>query len=526
MGLLRWIVRCAIRRRMRQVRRALEDPVATQERLLLDMVRKARRTEWGRSHDYARIRSVGDFQRAVPVTCYEDMAPLWHRAFDGARDVTWPGHIEHFTITSGTTTGIAKSMPISRAMGRANRRAGTALLGLCCGQTPGTDLLGGKTLYFGGDTRLTRRGACWEGTASGIAAAHLPRLAYRFRLPEPEVAAIDDWEERVGTIAARYADSDVRAVAGLPVWSLLLFRRLAEVARERTGRADATVRDLWPELALFVGFGMALAPYRERLDELAGRPLAYVRTYSSSEGGLNAVQSEQGDAAMRLDVDAGVFYEFVPRDELDADRPRRLTLAEVEPGVDYGILLTTPSGIWAYDVGDVVRFTSLSPPKIVFAGRSKLLLNEFGEHVIEEELEDAAAAACAACDARVADFTVASVYPTSADSRSGHRWLVEFDGPAPSSDAFAARLDQRLVAVNLDYKLHRRHDFAMRPPRVIALAPGTFYQWARRHGQLGGQHKVPRIARSHAMADELLDISRSLSQAGDSTPSPDGSGQG
>lgn len=506
-----WLVHLAVRRRLRQAERALREPAASQERVLRRLVRRAAQTEWGRSHGYGRIGSVRAFQQAVPLSGYDEQAPLWHRAFEGARAVTWPGHIRYFALSSGTTAAASKALPVSRQAIRANARSGATLLGLLDRQAPQASPLRGRTLYFGGCTRLERRGACWQGDASGINARHLPRFAWRYRLPEPDVAAIGDWEAKVAAICDRYLTSPVRVVAGLPSWTLVLFRRLIDVGRERLGRPVSTVADVWPDLGAFVHFGMAFAPYREQFKELVGRPVATLDTYSSSEGGLNAIQSEQGDPGMQLEVDGGAFYEFVPLAELGAEDAPRLTVGEVETGVPYAVFLSTVSGIWAYDVGDVVRFTSLRPPKLVFASRTALQLNVFGEHVIQEHLDGAMADACRAAGATVRDFTVTTVLPTAADPRGRHQWLAEFAGPAPQLGPLAERLDAAVCAASADYASHRVGDFGMLPPEVVVVAPGTFYEWARRHGKLGGQHKVPRIARSQEMVDELLALSKSLS---------------
>ncbi len=514
MALLRWAIERAIRRRLRQVEAALRNPAHAQEQLLLRFVRHARDTEWGRTHDYRLIRSVADFRRAVSVNRYEDLAPLWHRAFDGARDVTWPGHIAHFALSSGTTAGDSKALPVSRDAIRANFRSGATLLGLCERQAPGLRLAGGKTLYFGGSIQLERRGRCWQGDASGINAAHLPRFAWRFRLPERDVATITDWEAKVDAICERYLASPVHVVVGLPSWTLILFRRLVDAARGRRGPSVATLADVWPDMRLLILFGMASEPYRGQFRELVGRPIATVDTYSSSEGGLNAIQAVQDDPSMQLELDTGAFLEFVPADEIGRPDPQRLTLDEVETGRDYAILLSTPSGIWAYDVGDVVRFTSLRPPKILFVGRTKLALNVFGEHVIQENLERAIVDACGALRAAVSDFTVGSILPTAADPRGRHLWLVEFAGQAPALGAFGAELDASICRQSLDYRIHRERDASMHPPEVIALAPGTCYEWAKRRGALGGQHKLPRVARSPEMVDELVQLSKSLSPEG------------
>ena len=508
MSIASWVIRRIVRRRLRQVAETLRDPVGTQERLLRDLVRRAARTEWGREHDYAAIRTVGDFQQAVPITCYEDMAPLWERSFAGEGNLSWPGRIRYFATSSGTTTGITKLLPVSRDAVRANIRAGAQLLGLCERQAPGLDTSAGRTLYFGSPICLKRNGACWQGDGSGIMAAHLPRVAWLHRLPERGVAAMSDWEQKVETVCHRYQDSPVRAIAGLPMWSLILLRRLIDVARKH--RHVETVSEIWPELRVFIYFGTGIDPYREQFRTLFGDGVVNVGTYSSSEGGMNAIQSGPGDEGMQLVLDAGAFYEFVPIAELHSDRPTRLTLRDVEVGAEYALLLSTVSGCWAYDVGDIIRFTSLDPPTIVVAGRTRLALNVFGEHLIRQELDDAVATAERALGAAVRDFTVAPL-PLSADApRGGHRWLIEFEGDAPSPAAMLEHVDAHLKQINADYAKYRTNDFALAPPEGVALAPGTFYEWTKRHHRLGGQTKIPRVARDTEMVDELLELSHTL----------------
>lgn len=502
------LVRIAVRRRLRQVEAAYRDPGAVQAARLLDLVRRAARTEWGRQHGYHRVRSIRDFQSATPPTRYEDMAPLWHRAFDGERDLAWPGHVRYFALTSGTTLGASKAMPVTMDAIRANRRAGVTLVGYLDRQAPAADLTTGRTLYFGGCTRLRARGACLQGDASGINALHVPRIARRYRLPERDISDMSDWEAKVEAICARYATEPVRAVVGLPSWTLILFRRLVETAGEKLGRRVDTVADVWPDLSVFIHFGMSFAPYRRQFEQLVGKPIVYVDTYSSSEGGLNAVQTCQDDPGMLLEIDGGVFFEFVPLEELGSEKPTRLTIETVEPGHPYAVLLTTNSGMWSYDVGDVVRFTSLGPPKFVFAARADLQLNALGEHVLQEHLDGAVAEMTRELGVTVRDFTVTPVLPEGSDPRGGHRWLLEFEGPAAPAADVSRHIDAAVCAASDDYASHRAKDYGMRPPEIVQLAPGTFYAWSERKGKLGGQHKVPRIAPTDAMIDELLEISR------------------
>jgi len=505
-----WLIEQVIRRRLRRLDELMRDPAAEQQIALLSLVRRAASTEWGRRHGYNRIRSVRDFQVQVPMTRYEDMASIWHRSFEGTRNLTWPGHIPYFALTSGTTLGASKAMPISREAIRRNRAAGTSLLSFIQRQAPRARLVAGKTLYLGGCTTLERKGACYQGDASGINALHMPRITRSFRLPEPDISALRNWEERVESICQRYLQSPVRAVVGLPSWTLLMLHRLIEIAKERLGRQVEMVADIWPDFTVFVSFGMALAPYRNQLEELVGRPLVCIDTYSSSEGGLNAIQTEQSDPGMQLEIDSGTFFEFVPLEEIDSPAPTRLSLNEVEVDKPYAILLSTVSGIWAYDVGDVVRFTSIKPPKIVFVTRKALQLNTFGEHVLQEHLDNAMAETCRSLGIRVTDFTVTSVLPNSTDPRGCHRWLIEFEGSTPALDSLQVDLDTGVAAASDDYASHRIGDFGMAAPEIVLLKQGTFFEWSKRGNKLGGQHKVPRIATSEKMIGDLLDLSESL----------------
>ena len=506
MKLIPWLIRGVIRRRARQVERARANPVATQRDQILGMIRRSAGTEWGRRHGFGKIREVREYQEAVPIQAYEDLAPLWHRAFDGDRDVTWPGHIPYFSLTSGTTLGASKAMPVTRDALRANRRSGLTLLGTMSRLDPETDFLSGQVLYFGGCTTLARKGACWQGDASGINARDLPKMAQKYRLPDLDIAGISDWEVKVPAICERHLTNPVRAVVGLPSWTLILFHELVKHANARNGRKYETVAEVWPELRAFVHFGMDFAPYREQFERIVGRDILYLDTYSSSEGGLNAIQDTRDDPGMALELDAGVFFEFIPLDERENESPTRLTIGEVELDRPYSVLLTTVSGIWAYEVGDAVRFTSLAPPRVVFASRTDHQLNVFGEHVIEEHLERAMAAACRDAGAEIANYTVASILPRGDDPRGRHEWLVEFREEPRDAGVFLTSLDTELAAASEDYRAHRASDYQLLPPLITRVREGTFYDWMKETGKLGGQHKVPRVVRTPAMEARIREL--------------------
>jgi len=486
--------------------RASADPAASQRQVLRRLLTRAADTRWGRQYGYRDIRTIDDYRTRVPLTPYEQAAPLWHQAFEGKSDLAWPGLVPYFAQSSGTTAH-NKYIPVTREAIRSNMRAGAFLLAAMIRRGGGQRLLRGKFLYLGGPTTLRQRGPCLYGDASGITSRHIPRFARRNHLPESDIACLTDWEQKIDRLVERHLRSPIAAVSACPSWAALLFKRMLLAAGGSGG--ETTIGQLWPELSFFVSYGMAFDPYRRAYAEFIGRPIEYVDTYSSSEGGMTAIQEEAG-GPLRLLVDNGAFYEFIPAERAGEANPPRLHVGEVEVGREYALALSTNGGIWACPLGDVVRFESLVPPMIRVVGRTQVSLSAFGEHVTMEMIERAMAAACAAGDAAIADYTVWPRYPSNEHPKPLHRWIVEFTRAPADRDAFAAALDRTLRELSEDYDAHRVNDYGMEPPAVLSVTPGTFYEWMKRKGKLGGQHKVPRVARDPAMGEELLEISSGL----------------
>jgi hypothetical protein len=506
MGILAKALTVIVGRRWEELQRSWRDPAAEQRRILGRLLRQAAATEVGRRFGFADLRTPEQFRRRVPVTDYEAAAPVWHRAFEAARDVAWPGHVRFFALSSGTTAG-NKLIPVTREAIRSNLRSGAMLAAVLTRRGGAENLVGGKFLYLGGATTLRRTGRSLFGDASGIMGRHIPFYARARRLPGREIGAISNWEEKIRMIVERHLTADVRAMGACPSWAVLLLKQMRERARA-AGLGEAAVGDLWPRLSHFVSYGMAFEPYRRAFEAYVGRPIQYVDTYSSSEAGMTAIQLEDR-GAMAMLVDNGVFYEFVPAEAAGESNPPRLYLGEVKTGRDYAVVISSNGGIWAYPLGDVVRFESIRPPRIVFAGRTQIGLSAFGEHVTLEMIENAMASACEQAEAIVADYTIVPQYPSVEQPRPAHRWIVEFDRPPRDPERFVQALDDSIRRENEDYDTHRTDDYGLEPPILVPVAARTFYTWMKRRGKLGGQHKVPRVARSAEMADELLEISRS-----------------
>jgi hypothetical protein len=508
MGIVSRALSIVCERRRKDFEKTTHDPAGSQFRVLEQLLRRASDTEWGRRYDFASIRTPEAFRDRVPVADYESMAPVWFRAFEGDRDVTWPGHVKFFALSSGTTSG-DKLLPVTREAIRSNRRAGTDLIAFLVARGGARAVAAGKFMYLGGTTVLRERGKSLIGDASGIMGRHIPFYARRRYLPDREIGSILGWEEKIRRIVDRYLNADVCGLSACPSWASLLFKAL-EAEALRRGGGPRNVGELWPKLSFFVSYGMAFEPYRKSFEEYVGRPIHYVDTYSSSEAGMTAIQ-EEDEGPMRLIVDNGVFYEFVPADRAGESSPPRLHMGEVEEGVDYALYMSSNGGFWAYPLGDEIRFESLRPPRIRFSGRTQIFLSAFGEHVTLGMIEKAVSAASRETDAAVADYTVWPRFPSPERPKPAHRWIVEFDRPPANDKAFIDALDRSIRAENEDYDTHRTDDYGMEPPSLIAVAQRTFYEWMKEKGKLGGQNKVPRVTMRLEMGEELLAVSKRLS---------------
>jgi len=464
--------------------KAAGSPVDSQLAVLRELLKTAKNTEWGRKYGYGDLPDPEEFRKRVPVMDYETMAPEWHRAFEGDRNVTWPGHTRYFALSSGTTAG-NKLLPVSGESIASNLRSGGYLISLMVRRGGPEKISCGKFLYLGGPTALRKRNKCLYGDASGIISKHIPFYVRHRHLPDRKTAAIIDWEEKTGKIVEKYARAKICAVSGCPSWVSLLFGKM----QEKYGKP---VGEIWPELSFFVSYGMSFEPYRKTFESLIGRPVYYVDTYSSSEGGMTAIAGNAGEP-MRLIVDNGVFFEFIPAGKTAGQSPPRLHLGEVEEGVEYSLLLNTNSGIWAYPLGDVIRFESLSPPVVRFVGRTSTCLSAFGEHVTVEMLEKAVVSACEATSSAVRDYSVCPRFPATNHPVPAHRWVVEFEKRPEKPNKFMRVVDETIRNENEDYDTHRTNDFGMVPPVLCEVPRDAFYLWMQSKGQLGAQHKVPRV---------------------------------
>ena len=484
------LLRTYAKHRRRQL--AQQDAVATQERLLLRLVGRAANTKFGRDHDFARVMDVRGYQDRVPLRRYEDFhRDYWSPAGSRLDGVTWPGPIRYLALTSGTTTGGSKAIPVSKALIHQNSRVGLDLLVHHLAANPVSQILGGHVFLLGGSTDLTDLGdGVRAGDVSGILAATAPLWARPFQFPPLSIALMQDWDAKLDRLVAAATGTDIRVLGGTPSWLLVLFDRLFAA----TGATR--LADVFPSLRMLVHGGVAFGPYRPQFERLlAGSDAELREVYPASEGFI-ALQDATPEDGQRLHCDSGLFFEFVPMSEPIPPDAKAHWLGNAEIGTNYALALSTCAGLWRYVLGDTVRLVSTSPPRIVITGRTSYSLSAFGEHLIAEEVDQAVTQAAEATGITVTDYAIGAVMPAVGAPVGHHLIVAEPSAPHVSPEAgarFRASVDTSLCALNDDYLAHRKEDVGLGEPRMLWVTPGSFNAWMASRGKLGGQHKVPRL---------------------------------
>lgn len=485
------ILRAYARRRERTL--AGQDPIAAQRATLRALVRQAAATRFGREHGFSAIETPAAYQAQVPVRTYEDFwARYWQEPFPVLEDATWPGRMPFFALSSGTTTGRTKYIPVSDGMVASNRRAALDILVHHLANRPGSRVLGGRSFMLGGSTALERLApGVRGGDLSGIAAATVPFYARSRTFPPASLALEENWERKIARLAPASLAEDIRAISGTPTWLMAFFETLARIHPARGERLDA----FYPKLELVIHGGVAFGPYAARFDRLiGGSAIRTQEVYPASEG-FFAIQDRGRADGMRLIVDNGIFYEFVLPETLGTRAPRRAWLEDAEIGVDYALVVSTNAGLWAYEVGDLVRLVSKDPPRIVFAGRTAFTLSAFGEHLTGAEIDRAVEEAAREIEAELVEIGAGARHRAEGAAHDHHLFVVELaEGvPAPArARAFREALDRALVRANADYAAHRDAG-QLAAPELVCAPRGTFAAWMRARGKLGGQNKPPRV---------------------------------
>ncbi|WP_019949169.1 GH3 auxin-responsive promoter family protein [Hymenobacter aerophilus] len=491
MGLKSTLSRPLARYIVRQYARWQHDPIGTQQRVLRELLAQGARTSFGAAHDLAGARTAADLAARVPVRDYEGLLPWFERMKTGEADVLWPGRPLYLAKTSGTTSG-AKYIPLTRASIPNHLNGARDALLHYVQRTGKSTFLDGKLMFLSGSPELETLNGIPVGRLSGIVNHHVPAYLRRNQLPSYATNCIEDWEQKLERIVDETLPAPMTLISGIPPWVQMYFDRVVA----RTGRP---VGEVFPDFDLFVYGGVNFEPYRRKLFDTIGWPVDSVELFPASEGFL-AFQDEPGNPGLLLLLDAGIFYEFIPAERFFEPNPPRLTLAEVELDRQYAVVLTSNAGLWAYSLGDTVRFVSRYPFRVVVTGRIKHFLSAFGEHVIGEEVEQSLREALRAHpEAEVTEFTVAPLVSDDPATPSRHEWLIEFARPPHHPAAFGATLDEALQQRNTYYNDLRTGNI-LAAPRLTTLPAGAFQRYMKRLGKLGGQNKVPRLSNDRTLA--------------------------
>lgn len=478
---------------------------AIQQRVLRRLVAHSERTEWGRKYAYASINTYDDFARQVPLSDYENLKKYIDRMRHGEKDILWPGQVKWFAKSSGTTNDKSKFIPVSaEGLRDTHYQGGTDCVAVYLQRYPDSHLFdsAGKGLILGGSHAPNYNlPQSLVGDLSAILIENINPAVNLLRVPDKETALISDFEEKMERIAQSVKEVNVTNISGVPSWMMAVLKHILSISGKQN------LCELWPNLEVFFHGGVAFTPYVEQYKKLIPNDqMRYEETYNASEG-FFGIQDDPSDPALKLMIDYGIFYEFIPMSEFGKENPTIVPLWGVETGVNYAMVISTSCGLWRYILGDTVRFTQKNPYKFFITGRTKHFINAFGEELIVDNAEKGLQQACAATGAHVHEYTAAPVF-MDGNAKCRHQWVVEFDVAPSDLTLFAEYLDQALREINSDYEAKRYKDITLQPLEVVVARKGLFHDWLKEKGKLGGQHKVPRLSNSRQYVDELIAMNK------------------
>ena len=483
---------------MHQIELFKKYPNEVQEEWLQDLIATAQATEWGKKYDYESISTPETFKERVPIQTYDTLKPYIERMLKGEQNILWPSPIKWFAKSSGTTSDRSKFIPVSQeALEDCHYTGGKDLISIYCHNRPENSVFEGKGLVLGGSHQINELGKTSSGDLSAIIVQNLPFWAEYHRFPDIELTLNPNFEEKIEKIAHLAIKENITSLSGVPTWNVVLAKRILEIS------GKSNLLEIWPNLEFYFHGGVSFKPYREQFKQLIpSENMYYMENYNASEGYF-AIQDLPDSDEMLLMLDYGIYFEFLPMENLFDEHPKTLGLSEVELGKNYAIIISTNAGLWRYMIGDTVRFTSLNPFRIQVSGRTKQYINTFGEELIVDNAEDAISAACKETGAIVKDYTAGPVY--FQDNEAGaHEWIVEFEKYPDNIPYFFDLMDNQLRQINSDYDAKRFNNLALKKPVVHIAKEGLFYNWMKGRGKLGGQNKVPRLSNDREFLDSIL----------------------
>jgi hypothetical protein len=485
----------ALKKRIHQIDLFEKYPIDVQNEVLSNLLETAQNTDFGKNHDFKSIKSYQDFANRVPAVTYEELYPSIERLLKGEKNLLWPGEVNWFAKSSGTTNAKSKFIPVSReALEDCHYKGGKDMLSLYFNNFNQRDLFDGKCLSIGGSHQINPLNPkSHYGDVSAVIMQNLPIWAKWHRTPSIEIATMENWEQKIDAMVKECVSENVTCMAGVPTWTLILLKRILEIENK------SNILEVWPNLELFMHGAVSFGPYRQLFNEIIpSNQMSYQDIYNASEG-FFGIQNDPNSDDLLLMLDYGVYYEFSPTDSPEKIIP----LSDVELNKNYALIISTNAGLWRYKIGDTVRFTSLLPYKIKISGRTKHFINAFGEELMVENADQAIKYASEKTNCLISNYTACPIY-FEGNNGAGHEWLIEFEKGPCDIEQFTYLLDQKLKEVNSDYEAKRHKDLALRMPLIKTMPQGTFYRWLESKNKLGGQYKVPRLANNREYVDEIL----------------------
>lgn len=502
MALINTLVSWLMNKRIHQIELFIKYPHDVQAEWFRRLIAQGKYTEWGRDYDYKSIRTIDHYAERVPISTYEDLKPYIDRLRNGEQNLLWPEEIKWFAKSSGTTSSKSKYIPVSASsLDECHFKGGKDMLSLYVHNFPETTIFDGKGLVMGGSHNISEvnNDSYYDGDLSAIIIQNLPFWAQFLKTPNLSIALMDEWETKIDRMARETMHHNVTSISGVPSWTMVLIKKVLEL----TGAAHLS--EVWPNLEVFFHGGVNFEPYREQYRNLIqSSKLTFMETYNASEG-FFGIQDQKGTNELLLMLDYGIYYEFIPMEKFFEEKPQTIQLDQVELNHNYALVITTNAGLWRYLIGDTVVFTSVNPYRIKITGRTKNFINAFGEELIVDNAEKALGIACGKCQVNIIDYTAAPCYQSDGES-GAHEWLIEFENKSVNIEYFIETFDNALKSLNSDYEAKRYQNMILRPPIVRQMQSGTFYNWLKINGKLGGQNKVPRLSNNRDIVEQILSL--------------------
>lgn len=494
-----------IKKRIHQIDLFKKHPIEVQNEVLENIISKSKKTEFGKKYNFENIKKYSDFKNNIPIQNYNTLKPYIDRCIKGEQNILCSDDVNWFAKSSGTTTGKSKFIPVTKNfIENCHYKGGKDLLSIYYNLHPNTQLFNGKHIILGGSSQINSfNNNSYFGDLSAIIVNNLPWWCEWKRTPKKEITLMDNWNDKLQKMVETTVNQNVMILAGVPSWTLVFLKKVLEYTNKNS------ISEVWPNLELYMHGGVNFSPYISQFNNIIqSKKMNYVQTYNASEG-FFAIQDRKNALDMLLMLDYDIFYEFIPLEQINKEKPDVISLENVETEKNYALVISTGSGLWRYMIGDTIMFTSTSPYRIIVTGRTSQYINVFGEELMVSNTDKAISIACEKTKSSVKEYTVAPVFMNNSNT-GGHEWFIEFNSPPNNINTFVEILDNSLKSLNSDYEAKRTNNLTINYPIIHIAKNGTFYEWLNSRKQLGGQHKIPRLSNKRDILEELLLINNRI----------------